>query len=309
MQVHVISVWLQHPWAGLGDLIRGTMHLCDLSREFQFKLTVDTRFHPMSKYLAVSEHTEQSDYVLQNKDKVHDFVNGDITRMRDVIKNAMNAGQVEPVLILSNLTERMFVPPHYQSAQFIRNLLLPTHEFQSTFNQMCKTHRISKNYSILHFRMGVESLVNHHHHTAKYRHLLNMVDSNIDNNTYIISDSHAFKQFLCQARPHLATQVMMTKPIHLSHSTEKDTELIVDTMFDFFLISNATVIKTYTNYTWVSGFVKWVSCAFGIPLINLNFQKVSHKHNTHDQLQEFTFSKKPITQMRTHLKPMLFIKS
>ena len=48
IEMHVIAVWLQDPRAGLGDLIRGTMHLCDLSQELQFKLTVDTQFHPVS---------------------------------------------------------------------------------------------------------------------------------------------------------------------------------------------------------------------------------------------------------------------
>jgi hypothetical protein len=58
--------------------------------------------------------------------------------------------------------------------------------------------------------------------------------------------------------------------VHLSHSTEADADMIKDTLFDLYLLMNATAIKTYTNYTWVSGFVQWVSHAFNVPLIRIN---------------------------------------
>ena len=311
MQIHVISVWLQNPWAGLGDLIRGTMHLCDLSQRLNFKLTIDTQFHPISKFLTASEHSEQSDYVLQNKNKVHDFVNGDIKKLLHVIVNAMHHAETDPILISSNITESMFVAPNDKTSLFIRNFLSPTHEFKTTLNRIYGKHQINKNYSIIHCRLGDEDLVNHHMNRSTYRSLLNVIDSNVTENSYIISDSYGFKQFLREARPHLASKVITTKPIHLSHSTEKDTDKVMDTMFDFYLLMNAKMIKTYTTYTWVSGFVKWVSLAFGVPLININVQKSTHQQDMYmynQQMQsQFTFSKTPMMKMRTDVRPMLFL--
>lgn len=280
--MHVIAVWLQDPMAGLGDLIRGTMHLCDLSQELQFKLTVDTQFHPVSKYFALCGG-EHSDYVLQNKGNVHNFINGDLTNLRHVIQAAISSGRTEPLLVCSNITTRMNGVPTQHSAQFIRNALMPNAEFQTAFNAMCKLHNIScanKKHTIIHFRVGDDDLVNHRINLPKYQECLRVLDTHsvsglMDDNSYIISDSLSFKHFLRKVRPHLASRVLDTKPIHLSHSSldgGSHDEMVADTMFDFYLLMTAKVIKTYSSYTWVSGFVRWVSHAFNVPVVNLNYE-------------------------------------
>ena len=278
--LHVISVWMQDPWAGLGDLIRGTMHLCHLSQQLHFKLTMDTQFHPVSKCLV--SRGEHPEYVLQNKNNVHSFVNGDIDELRNLIQTAIRTGRTEPLLILSNVTESMHSTPSAHAMQFIRSALMPTPEFQAAFADMCKLRNIKcadKPHAIIHFRVGDDDLVNHRINLAKYKECLNVLDTHqvsglMDDTTYIISDSYFFKHFLRKVRPHLASKVIDTRPIHLSHSCTdgKHDRLIADTMFDFYLLINARVIKTYSTYTWVSGFVRWVSHAFNVPLVNLNYE-------------------------------------
>jgi hypothetical protein len=281
--LHVISVWLQDPRAGLGDLIRGTMHLCDLSQQLRFKLTVDPQFHPVSKCIA--SRGEHADHVLQNKHNVHNFINGSLTDLFDLIQTAIRMGQIQqPLLVVSNLTtaRMMHGVPTQHSAQFMRNVLKPNPEFQTAFVDMCKLHNVKcadKNHSIIHFRVGDDDLVEHRINLAKYKECLNVLDTHqvsglMDDATYIISDSYWFKQFVRRVRPHLASKVIVTRPIHLSHSCEggKHDEMIADTMFDFYLLINARVIKTYSSYTWVSGFVRWVSHAFNVPLVNLNYE-------------------------------------
>lgn len=279
--LHVISVWMQDPCAGLGDLIRGTMHLCDLSKQLHFKLTMDTQFHPVSKCLA--SRGECSDYVLQNKHNVHNFINVDkLDELRNLIQTAIRTGRAEPLLILSNLTDKMYVTPSVHSMQFIRQAVMPTPEFQAEFAHMCKLYNIkcaNKTHAIIHFRVGDDDLVSHRINLDKYKECLNVIDTHqvsglMDDTTYIISDSYFFKHFLRKVRPHLASKVIDTRPIHLSHSATdgKHDQMIADTMFDFYLLINARVIKTYTTYTWVSGFVRWVSHAFNVPLVNLNYE-------------------------------------
>lgn len=278
--LHVISVWMQDPLAGLGDLIRGTMHLCDLSQQLHFKLTMDTQFHPVSKCLV--SRGEHPEYVLQNKHNVHNFINGDIDKLRNIIQTAIRTGRTEPLLILSNITQTMHVTPSAHAMQFIRRAVMPTPEFQAAFADMCKLHNIKcadKTHAIIHFRVGDDDLVNHRINLEKYKECLNVLDMHqvsglMDDTTYIISDSYFFKQFLRKVRPHMASNVIDTKPIHLSHSATdgKHDRLIADTMFDFYLLINARVIKTYTTYTWVSGFVRWISHAFNVPLVNLNYE-------------------------------------
>lgn len=270
-QPTVIMVWMQNPLAGLGDLLRGTVHLFELSQQLKFRLIIDTQFHPISKFLLSNSH-EYSDYVLQNKNKVIDFIN--CTDVKQKIENLlMNPNsKTHPLLIVSNNIDDISIFPSIQSNLFIRSFLNPTDDFKQQFNEMCSKFKISRNYSIMHLRLGDNELVHHNKDFEKYKEAVRIIDSNVkpNDNVRIIADSSAFKQYLRIVRPLLAGQIIPTKPVHLSHSTENDAEMIKDTLFDFFLLMNAKFIKTYTTYTWISGFVHWISYAFNVPLISIN---------------------------------------
>jgi len=273
--LHVIAVWMQDPLAGFGDLLRGTMHLCHLSQQLHFTLTIDAQMHPVCKHLLLQNAHDHSEYVIQNKHAVHRFINGDKQELFNVITNAIHAGQTHPLLIFSNLTVSMNVIPNIQTKSYIRNILTPTQAFKTTFNCMCTNFKINRPYTVIHIRMGDEDLVHNTVIPEKYKNVLNIIDThtnkrNNQTNVHIISDSWNFKQHLGAVRPHLANRIIPTKPVHLSHSTEADADMIKDTLFDLYLLMNATAIKTYTNYTWVSGFVQWVSHAFNVPLIRIN---------------------------------------
>jgi hypothetical protein len=264
----LIMVWIQNPLAGLGDLLRGTMRLYELSKQLNFRFIVDTQLHPVSKFWLATPH-EYSDYVLKNQHKILNLVNCQDSKQQ-IANCLMNA--TSPILVLSNDADGMHNVPSFHSSLFMRTLMNPTEEFKTQFNAMCNEFKIGRNYSIMHFRVGDDDLVNHTINVQKYKEILIILDANVkqNDNTHIIADSFAFKQYLRWVRPHLADRIIPTKPIHLSYSKANDAEMIKDTMFDLFLLMNARTIKTYTNYTWVSGFVQWVSYAFNIPLINVN---------------------------------------
>lgn len=268
----VIMVWKQDQLAGLGDLLRGTVHLHALSQQLNFRLIVDTQLHPISNFL-ISDSHEYSDFVLQNKDNVLNLVNS-INVVEEVIKKLlMHPDSTQnPILVISNSMENVNIPPNAHTKSFIRTILIPTEEFKTDFNSMCAACKITNNYSILHLRMGDDDLVKRTVNVNKYNDMLKIIDAHVTphDNMLIIADSFAFKQYLLHVRPHLMNRIIPTKPVHLSHSTDKDARMIKETLFDLFLLMNSKSIKTYTIYTWISGFVQWVSCAFNIPLISIN---------------------------------------
>lgn len=268
----VIMVWKQDQLAGLGDLLRGTVHLHALSQQLNFRLIVDTQLHPISNFL-ISDSHEYSDFVLQNKDNVLNLVNS-INGVEEVIKKLLMHpdSTKNPILVISNSMENVNIPPNAHTKSFIRTILIPTEEFKTEFNSMCTACKITNNYSILHLRMGDDDLVKHSINIKKYKENLSIVDAHVksNDNVLIISDSFRFKQYLLHVRPHLMNRIIPTKPVHLSHSTDKDARMIKETLFDLFLLMNSKSIKTYTIYTWISGFVQWVSHAFNIPLTSIN---------------------------------------
>lgn len=294
----IIMVWMQDPLAGLGDLLRGTTHLHALSQKLNFQFIVDIQLHPISKFLVPIPH-EYSDYVVQNKDKIINLVNE--SNGVDVIKNyLMNPeSKTKPILLISNNIENLYITPTPSTKLLIRSILNPIEEFKTQFNSMCSEFKISKNYSILHLRLGDDELVRNNTSIEKYSEYLKIIDANVEpnNNTIIIADSFGFKQYLRNVRPHLANRIVPTQPIHLSHSNDSDDRKIKETLFDLFLLIHSKTIKTYTVYTWISGFVQWISHAFNIPLfsINHNIQFMTSEKTTTPRV---TFRQSPSTVMK-----------
>ena len=264
----VIMVWMQDPASGLGDLLRGTVYLCELSQQLNFRLIVDTQLHPVSQFLLSTAH-EYSEYVRQNKHRVLNLVNA--ANSASAIKQCVMAKTDDPILLIANTADNIHASPSARAVALIRTILTPTDEFKAQFSAMCAE---LPPYSILHLRLGDHDLVQQSANHESYHALLPLVDAHVDDNTRIISDSAAFKQYLGKVRPHLANCIIPTTPVHLSHSTDKDMHRIKDTLFDLFLLMHARDIKTYTSYTWVSGFVRWVSSAFNVPLFSIELQSI-----------------------------------
>ena len=88
---------------------------------------------------------------------------------------------------------------------------------------------------------------------------------NKEENDILITDTKKLKHYFFQN-----DNIFMfdTKICHLGLSTNSDE--IRDTLFELFLIIHSSKIKTYCKIHQVSGFVKWISKIYGIPLIQIN---------------------------------------
>jgi len=237
---------------GLGDLIRSTIKLYELSKTMNFRLIVDIQLHPISAFLQIDK-SEYSDLVLQNKNNieyvcygaVEDYINQNTKEVSFILTNDFFSG------IVSN-----------DCKTFIKNILKPTIEYQKYIDfQLSKLP--FKKYNIMHYRLNDDEFKNNG--STKDTDYLNKVNysikSNKEKNDVLISDSLSFKQHV-----FLNNNIFMfdTKLCHLGLST--DYYAIRDTLFEFFLVSYSSKIKTYCKIHLVSGFVKWISKIYDIPI-------------------------------------------
>ena len=86
-----------------------------------------------------------------------------------------------------------------------------------------------------------------------------------ESNDVLITDTKTFKDIVFNND----IEIMMfdTKICHLGLSTDKDA--IRDTLFEFFLITKSSKIKTYCRIHEMSGFVKWISKIYDIPIYKI----------------------------------------
>lgn len=264
----VIMVWKQHLESGFGDLLRGTIYLCKLSQQLNFKLIVDMQLHPVSKLLVPRPHMYSS-YVMEHQSEIYNGISKQPEEIVNTIKT--NMMHDKPFLIITNVIDNYIESPSNSCKYFMRSLLTPNDDFKKYFNDMCNAFRIPINYSIAHFRLGDEKLLDNQMNFEQYNTLCGIIDFQMAStpNLYIMSDSLHFKQYLCKRiRPELTERIIPTTPIHLAHP-DADVEKMKETMFDFMLLTNARIIKTHSKYKWVSGFVQWASHIFSVPLVNM----------------------------------------
>jgi len=248
----IILVWINesnnlkqdnynHFW-GLGDMIRGAIHMHQLSKKMNFHLIVDIQKHTLSNYLKQETHLYSS--MIQNA-KI-DFVSNPeeyiIHDPSDVIYFFTNAK------CDMNITD--------DTKLFIKNILTPNAEFKTYLN----TFKTPTEYSILHYRLGDEELVrNNRMNMIEY---ISHFKKHKESSDILLSDSKLFKSLV---KNEIFS--FQTSPVHLGHSKEIDT--IKDTLAEFFIVSGSKKIKTFTVYGHVSGFVQWTSILYNIPLIRL----------------------------------------
>jgi hypothetical protein len=253
----IIQVWTHHCYNkpqtetenywGLGDILRGTLQLYMLSKKMKFTLYVDTSLHPISKYLVPTENPH-AELIQLSKDMI--MMISDDAPLEEIIGNLSDT-------VYYFFTNAQCTEPYDDDCKaFMKSIMTPIPSLESELN----TRIPFKTYSILHFRLGDKELVNNKGGDIS-QNILRLIEENKEANSVLISDSVSLKTY-----PHISEKVhvLNTIPRHLGRCD--DIESIKDTLIDFFILSRATHIKTYSCYNWISGFVFWAHQIYDIPL-------------------------------------------
>lgn len=241
----------QNFW-GIGDMLRGTIFLFQLCKKHNYKFIVDIQLHNLSNYLEYETH-EYTDIIKQNENNIP-FV----CEVENYIKNNDND-------VLYFFTNR-YVETQLddETKSFMKKLLSPNKELKDYISYTL--NNIPNNYNIIHYRLGDEELVrnNSNNNINKY---IEHFKKNVENNDLLLSDSPFFKNTIKNLEFNGTNTIMLDiVPKHIGYSNN---ESIKDTLLEFFLITKAVKIKTYSIYFWTSGFVTWISNIYDIPLIKI----------------------------------------
>lgn len=255
-KITVIQVWTQTvnncpgSYWGLGDIIRGTCKLYQLSKKMNFKLIVDTQLHPMSKYLNNAPH-KYSDLIYNNKNNIS-FVEDSEQFIKNNNQNVIYFLTNQQCDEFNNHNKIL----DEDCKQFIKTILTPTPEFEIYINKFNEFN----NFNVLHYRLGDDDLMNNN---INYMYYDSLVDNmpKIDN-SILLSDSCNFKKYIKSK-----INVFMIDGI-VAHMGKSDND-VKDTLREFFIITRAKHIYTHSIYCWISGFVYWAHKIYDIPLHNL----------------------------------------
>jgi hypothetical protein len=262
----IIQVWTQHvkdvsidkevsiTYWGFGDLLRGTIKLYQLSKKLSFNFIVDIQLHPICKILKYEKH-EYSDFILEHKDEVI-FI--DNLKLDNYLKTSFLENK-ELLYFMTN--DCINLEPFDEDCKnFLKTFLTPTQEFMEFYREKSKIIPFT-NYNILHYRVGDNVELVNENNKSGFHHLMRSVKQNIEKDDILFSDSKKFKKYV-----DIYFKIFFFK-LDIGHTGfDNNEEKLKNTMFEFFVLTKAKKIKTFSVYGWTSGFVSWACQIYDIPL-------------------------------------------
>jgi hypothetical protein len=125
---------------------------------------------------------------------------------------------------------------------------------------------LPKSYSVLHVRVG-DNYINSEIPTVKLNFYTELVKKHITTGDILCSDNAFLKRHIASVIPGIIVFVNDTHSGHVGRDNDKLT--LKNTLDDLQIIIGAKTVYTYSEYTWVSGFVHWVTTCFDIPMIDV----------------------------------------
>jgi hypothetical protein len=237
--------------SGIGDLLRSTLGLYNLSKEMNFNVIVDFSLHPISKLLIGSKHA-YSHLINQN--------NIPIIKGKQVVQDYINSNPGEIIILYAWFYLEVYDTPISQDAQdFMKNILRPNTLLQCHINEKMQQIPFPE-YNIIHYRMGDDDIINNN----KFSYNLTHIQSNYETCDILLSDSSGYKE---QVQNKNSNIFMFNDTIcHLGFCNDDNS--VKNTLFEFFLVARAQKIKSYSIYPWTSGFTKAMSVIYDIPIVS-----------------------------------------
>ena len=240
---------------GLGDLIRSTIKLFHLSKTMNFRLIVDIQLHPISYFLKNEKH-EYNDLVLKNKDNVDYVCYGGV---EDYINQHPDN---DIMFILTNdFCDEQNI--NNECKDFIKKILTPKDDYHNFIQRKMKKIPYS-NFNILHYRLNDDEFLKKKS-SIVFEEVYQNLQKNKESNDVLITDTYQFKHLVFSKDDSIF--MFDIKICHLGLSENIDE--IRDTLFEFFLITKCSKIKTYCKIHEMSGFVKWISKIYDIAIYKI----------------------------------------
>lgn len=246
---------------GLGDLIRGMLVCSKLCDQNGLKHVVLTKEHPIGEHLEYTYEDESIPSDLQLADNpvvTASFIEGS-NALRDIALSGTHK-------IYTNFDYKLaflksidhLISDVYK--QRVKAILTPNSQSQVQLDKIKST--LPPKYEILHFRFGDAT----HAYVSKAKielckqfilrkHRIH----NYELPLIVCCDSNAIKKALPEE-----IQVIPIEPVHVGNCKDKDK--VLNTLIEYWLIANSERIISYTTYSWISGFVRWVSWLNDIPI-------------------------------------------
>jgi hypothetical protein len=240
---------------GFGDYLRGSIGLAILAQEQGFSLKIDLSHHPVGAFLRDKRPPtalpgEVSEFFNERAHLLPEFV----AHLRDDASVSLTTNCCPDV---GKVTDAV--------RQLVRTQLSWDESIESRAEEVQRN--ISEGtFAILHVRVADGRF---HAWSAANGSLCRRIERHVlpawRGRLAVLSNNQAVKKALSE-RYNLP--FVSTDAVHLGECNGLESK-IRDTLVDFAIMSRASTIFSYSEYSWDSGFSRWCACLYDVPFISM----------------------------------------
>ena len=286
---------------GLGDFIRGCYFLLEFCDEYKFKPKIIfnncimnflvTKTYNLNlictvlSEIKVFKNNNFSDYNIEN-DIILDAKTDSKNIMADFVDYVVDGSvYYGNAFIFCNSFPRNG-NISIKNKEYIKNILEPIPEIKVCVKNILDELKLgAKRYIVIHIRAGDEFLKNEQYNAVDFNSayitkIVNHIKKDISyiemngagagagagsttNHFLLIADNNAIKHILKEHFPYFK---ILIKPItHFGEGVVLEEEKVKNTLIDFYLLSFAKGILSYSTYKHGSGFSYWCAKTFDVP--------------------------------------------
>lgn len=249
---------------GFGNIIQGIIALNKYCKKNNYELYLDAQNHLLNDYLLINNNPYK-EFIKDNSNNIFFLLDKYYVEGAPDISLFINNHNINtPMILYTNLS--YFEKIDNEDKNYIKeNFLKPNYLIERNINYLLLNYNYKDNYEILHCRLD-DSEFTEKNNSSKYLEIYNKIKKFINKNTILLSNSEFFKKYIKDNYPEIF--FLNTKSAHLGY---KDSNIldVIDTLSEFFIITRSSKIYTYSEYKWISTFVKTVNDIYDIPLIDI----------------------------------------
>jgi len=270
---------------GFGDFIRCCFFLFQFSEKHNTEVDFHINDHPIKNYLtyfenklslenSISKNTpflKINNYIYKKYKNIITYKYKDIDTILINCINSLACYNGNVYIYLINHPDEALIT-NYHKEKLVEILKPNDHLNNKITHAMNCLNLNTKKFKVIHLRFEDEdyhkNIINR---TAFILYIirlfiLNKHDNNNDNDDiFLISNKNFMKSRLIQLMPNIKTIIHNTT--HIACRETNDDENISNTLKEFYIMSKANFIYSFSVYRHGSGFSKWCAVTYNIPYV------------------------------------------